>query len=407
MIDRAKTLIKHTLPPTTSMVDRRLEALDHRFEQIDNHIGLIDQRMDEMSRQLQTLLEQNKRLQDILEQNQRLSAALENNEKLLEKSTERLSDELSSCRSNTEKLEQLVTTLRGDVLTDRMARGGEAPACDTPKLIVSIASYGPRINYIEPMIESLRKQTVHPDAAILWLPSRDFPHGLKDLSSTVVCALYDAHVTVRFVDKDLGPHNKYFWVMQEYPESTVVTLDDDIIYPPNLLERLTAAHEAWPDSVIGMRTHLIATEDGEPAPYKDWVKEQDEIRDLPSQRIIATGSGGVLYPAGCLDARAFDPEGIVKTCLRADDLWLKVMEAAKGTKTVCPSGGYGLHYAAGTQEVALYHDNIDKAGNDAQLRSIIEYLSPLMPNVSFVKLVDDEGDEGNKSDEGDEEESAS
>ena len=165
--------------------------------------------------------------------------------------------------------------------------------------------------------------------------------------------------------------------MQAFPESTVITLDDDIRYPSDLIERLVNAHKQWPTAVVGMRTHIISFLNGTQrlAPYEQWPREQRVILDHPSHQLISTGVGGVLYPAHCLNPHVFDIEGIQKTCLRADDLWLKVMEVANGTKTVCPSTGYELDYVDGTQEVALYKRNLCQGENDTQLNEILEYVA--------------------------------
>ena len=328
MSERIKNILKSVLPPSTKMLDRRMDA--------------------------------------ILRENE-----------VLRQSVSLLSDELSKTREDVERTKSGIAALRADGLMEEMAQRASASLSGSPRLIVSVASYGPRISSIVPMIDSVRAQTMCPERFFLWLPSRDFPHGVRSLPPEVICALRDADVEPRFVERDLGPHNKYYWTMQAFPESTVITLDDDIRYPSDLIERLVDAHEQWPTAVVGMRTHIISflNDTRRLAPYDQWSREQRVILDHPSHQLISTGVGGVLYPAHCLSPHVFDIEGIQKTCLRADDLWLKVMEVANGTKTVCPSTGYDLDYVDGTQEVALYKRNLCQGENDAQLNDILEYVA--------------------------------
>lgn len=320
MLEGIKGFLKKGLPPTTAMLDRRIDRL----------------------------IEDNRALQSELG---------------------RLSNELSSM------WRQLVS-MRADGLRAQMRISSLSPLYGSPDLIVSVASYGPRIDCIVPMIESVGNQTVRPDRAFLWMPSRDFPRGVDDLPSDVVCALNDANIEPRFVEMDLGPHNKYFWTMRAFPESVVVTLDDDVCYPSDLLESLLAARRSNPGQIVAMRVRRILPGGEENlSPYETWPLDPGDLLGKPSFRLIATGVGGVLYPSHCLDDHVFDADGIRKTCLRADDLWLKVMAVLAGTRTVCPVTDCPLCYCPGTQETALCEANLYRGENDSQLEAILEYVS--------------------------------
>ena len=319
MHDRVKGYLKRILPPTTLMLDRRVDQL----------------------------LEENRVLRDRIGE---------------------VSQELFVIRNE-------LYSLRADRLRERMRERSSTELEGSPETVVSIASYGPRVPFIAPMIESLGRQSIRPDRAFLWLPTKDFPGGVDDLPADVLCALYDANVEPRFVGEDLGPHNKYYWTMRAFSESVVVTLDDDVRYPKSLLERLLDAHRAWPAEVVAMRARVIAAEDKRPAPYETWPLELGDLVGRPSFSVVGTGVGGVLYPPHCLDNHVFDIEGIRSACPRADDLWLKIMSVIAGTMTVCPTGDCPLDYLPGTQETALCDENLYQGGNDAQLAAILEYVS--------------------------------
>ena len=123
-------------------------------------------------------------------------------------------------------------------------------------------------------------------------------------------------------EENLMPHKKYFYAMQEYPDAVIVTADDDIIYPRNWLESLYRSYKMYPNSVSARRVHYIKIKGKEFAPYDHWEDQCRRIKQ-PSMRLIATGNSGVLYPPHCFDKKAFDIDAIKKTCLRADDIWLK------------------------------------------------------------------------------------
>ena len=91
------------------------------------------------------------------------------------------------------------------------------------KIIASLTSYPARINVVPYVIASLLNQTVKPDKIILWLAETQFPDKkLPPLFDEVrACG-----VEVRFCPEDLGPHKKYFYAMQEYPDHIIITFDD-------------------------------------------------------------------------------------------------------------------------------------------------------------------------------------
>jgi len=334
MRERVKNVLKSALPPTTRMLDRRIDLL--------------------------------------LSENRALSEKVD-----------RLSRDLSTANS-------ALIALRADALRQEMKSSVLAQLSGSPKVVVSIASYGPRIRFIVPMLESLGRQSSCPDRAFLWLPLRDFPRGVDDLPADVVCALHDARVEPRFVEDDLGPHNKYFWVMQAFPDSVVVTLDDDVRYPPTLLEDLLRAHCALSSEIIAMRARVIRFDEGKVSPYETWPLELGNLVNVPSFAVVGTGVGGVLYPPHCLDSHVFDSKGIRSTCLHADDLWLKVMAVLSGTKTVCPLPDCPLDYLPGTQETALCDDNIYQGGNDKQLEAILEYVSEFADVEDILRKMQEE-----------------
>lgn len=242
-------------------------------------------------------------------------------------------------------------------------------------LVVSVATYGPRAAYSAPMLQSLLRQSFRPDAVLLWIPRGDFPLGLANLPVGVLHSIKALGAKIVWVDEDLGPHNKYYHVMQLLPQATVVTFDDDTLYPADHIQRLVEGGRRHPGCVIAARTHVMGfSKDGSVANYLDWEEEQSRIVDSPNRLLVPTGVGGVLYPSKCLDGGVFDSEAIRELCLHADDMWLKVMSALAGTEVVDIGGGFELLHAEGTQENSLYHENKDAGGNDRQLSAIIEFL---------------------------------
>jgi len=237
------------------------------------------------------------------------------------------------------------------------------------KIIISLTSFPDRINVVPKVLESLMKQTVKPDEIILYLASEQFEE--RRLPKLVQKARRYG-VKIEFC-KDLKPHKKYYNVMRSHPNDLIITVDDDVMYPPILIERLYKSYLRHPECVSANRVHRISFNNaGEMLPYNSWKKEFLGRYDTPSMSLIATGIGGVLYPPHSIPADAFDEEKIEKTCLFADDLWLKVMEVRNNIKVVLASKNkIELPVIEKTQTNALWTKNVDSGGNDAQLSKIL------------------------------------
>lgn len=201
---------------------------------------------------------------------------------------------------------------------------------------------------------------------------------------------------VRWVDTDLKPHKKYFWALQEFSEDYVITTDDDLLYRNTMISDLLAAHAEHPDAIAAVRTHLIMfNEDGTRTPYEQWIYEAPhyypKLIGVPSMRIFATNGAGTLYPPHLMPAATFDVQEIEKTCLTADDLWLKVMQVKAGIPVVAATGDQLLNYIPGTQgEEALCHRNTESGVNNIVLATILDELEQKnMLSKTFDELVAD------------------
>ena len=222
-------------------------------------------------------------------------------------------------------------------------------------VIISFTSYPARIETVYLTAMTLLNQTVRPRAVILWLANEQFPNLEDDLPVKLI-ALKEKGLTIKFCD-DLRPHKKYFYTMKENSGVYVITVDDDIFYPENLVENLMNTSKKYPDTVVCTWGHEITPdENGDVFSADNWKYSDDGIQ--PSYSLMPTGIGGVLYPPHCLSDEVFNSDAIRKLCLNADDLWLKSMALKNHKKAVRVDMPAKVFFSIlKTQKTGLYYDN--------------------------------------------------
>lgn len=237
-------------------------------------------------------------------------------------------------------------------------------------VIVSLTTYPARIDTVYLTVMTLLNQTVKPKFVMLWLANEQFPKGEEELPKKLL-ALKDKGLEIRFCD-DLRPHKKYYYTMKENPDCFVITADDDVFYPENLVEELMEASKAYPDTVICTWGHrFISDDNGDVLSANKWEYLKDGTE--PSYTVIPTGIGGVLYPPHVLSDEVFNKESIKKLCLNADDLWLKAMALLNGKKAArVPGPARTFFTILKTQDSGLYYDNALEDKNSVAWRNIME-----------------------------------
>lgn len=239
------------------------------------------------------------------------------------------------------------------------------------KIIVSLTSFPARFEQLHLVIRSMLVQTMRPDEILLYL---DDTVGLEDLPKSLLdMKNYGLQIEIRA--GNLKPHKKYYYAIKEHPNSIIVTIDDDLMYPPNTLEELYSTYQRFPNCVVAARAHkMLFHSDGSAKKYNDWewayAKEY-----VPSMQLLATGCGGVLYPPNCMYDDLLNMELLQRLSLQNDDLWLKIMQLLKGTKVVLCSQEIRKNRALvpGSQEASLNSTNVHQNDNDVYLKNLLEY----------------------------------
>lgn len=240
------------------------------------------------------------------------------------------------------------------------------------EVVVSLTSYGKRIYDVAVTIESIMQGTVKPNKIVLWLDKKHRGKKLPKLLQKQMARGLEVEYC-----KDLRAYTKLIPALHKYPDSAVITIDDDQIYNLDLVERLVDTHCDNPGYIIANRIHnVVLGKDNKPIPYNEWKWEKADKKVSPLN--FFTGVGGVLYPPSAFDDEIFNETVFTDICKYADDVWYFCMALKKGTPVMKNDtrSARGVEYLTNeeVQDMALYHTNLgtDENSNDAQLSRVMD-----------------------------------
>ncbi len=254
-------------------------------------------------------------------------------------------------------------------------------------IIVSLTTYPKRIKSAGIAIASIMNQTYRADKIVLTLNESQFPHHRFP---KIIKEEIKAGLEIIWIKDDLRPHNKYFYAMQKYPNDIIITIDDDEVYQQDLIETLVASYKNNSESISCMLARKITIQNNNILPYKTWTIDTPE--NTPSTQLLALGIGGVLYPPKLINKELFNADSIKKLGLKADDLWLKIMQIITNPPVkVVKAGKFKTGNQVPTSQLTnLMDDNVCSGENDIQLQNIInEYNTFASPQSSIIERIQD------------------
>ena len=191
---------------------------------------------------------------------------------------------------------------------------------DTP-LVISLTTHGKRIETVFHTIESIFQQTLKANRVILWLGDKEFS-CVEELPLSLRIQM-ERGLDIRFV-KDVRSYTKLIPALKEFPNANIVTIDDDFMYPRNLLE----------------------------------------------------GFAGVLYPPGVFDDEVLNEQKFLQLAPHADDIWFTAMAIKAKTPIVQIKRNFGVYHEMyqddDVQDIALANTNVSENKNDVQLKAVFD-----------------------------------
>lgn len=255
-------------------------------------------------------------------------------------------------------------------------------------LIISLTSFPPRFATLDLTLATLLHQRTKADHIILWIAQADFSKLTPKIKKKL-----NQGVQLRLVD-DVRSYKKLVFAVDEFPESYIVTADDDVFYPPDWLGELVEGQAKASGVITCHRVHRVTKKvDGAIAPYSEWERDvQDEAAYQPSCDLMPTGIGGILYPP-----RWFHPDLTERTLFEryapsADDLWFFWCARRAGSQYMKVGGQFRDLSWEGSQENRLYDHNLVE--NDRQIISLVStFGDPLAMPAADTRMREERVDE--------------
>lgn len=247
------------------------------------------------------------------------------------------------------------------------------------EIIVSLTSFPAAISYAIQAIRSILNGSVLPDRIILYLTFSQFNE--KGIPQEIL-KLQEQHpiFEIRNYETDIRSYRKLIPALKDFPNSVIVTIDDDVSYHKHMLRNLLNLHTKLPNAIIAHRVRKINLN----APYRKWRKYRwyDFIfkKYHFNHLALQTGVGGVLYPPHSLDIQMLDPALFMKLAPTNDDIWFWAAAVSKGTFVVpLPNGIRKPEEIGKPDNISLTKINIcsNSDRNRTALNNILEHY----PNI--------------------------
>lgn len=244
------------------------------------------------------------------------------------------------------------------------------------KYIVSFTSFGQRFDAAAKMVFNLLSRQTYKNIHIVMTVYKD---DIANITENMRLLIDNDLIELIVADENLCPHLKYFYAMKKYKDKPIITVDDDRLTHPRLLEMLINKYESINyKSVISVSAPIMTKTGNKVNARTAWSRPENRLKPNASSYLaVAEGFAGVLYPANCFDD--IDKYlNIIKLCLYDDDICLKAMEIMEhmpvtqinGTESHVPGANI-----AGTQEVRLA---VRTAGNMQYRNNITVNLSKFL-----------------------------
>src|SRR5262249_53954025 len=138
--------------------------------------------------------------------------------------------------------------------TRRAPASGCRVRSGNPRVVISLTTTPSRITRLGPTLRSLLAQDYPPTAICLAVPRR----SLRENRTYTVPVALTRHATITVIDseRDWGPATKLLPMLRaerERPETLIIAVDDDNIYPREMVSTFVHFSSTLPDAALCFR----------------------------------------------------------------------------------------------------------------------------------------------------------
>lgn len=245
-----------------------------------------------------------------------------------------------------------------------------AKATNGPRVVISLTTLPSRIGRLRPVIHSLVDQDLPADEIVLALPrvSRreqvgyDVPAWLAE----------HPHVRILPCDTDWGPATKLIPAVtsQTDDRTLVIAVDDDNVYPRDMVSTFLSWHERFPDAALGYRGWSL------PASLRWQDTDTLYATSLPAaeQVDVVTGTWGIMVQPRFFDQGLLDYDAYPREAFFVDDIWFNGHLARAGVERwVIPARYPPLPTSASWVNGLCFEENADGTKNNIVIRAFEPY----------------------------------
>lgn len=257
--------------------------------------------------------------------------------------------------------------------------------------IVSLTTISSRVDRVSQTIHRIAQQTLKPHSINLYISEEPYllDQGIRR-GNEHLRRIADMGANI-YLTSNIGPYRKQYPLLQQLrdahasPATLIVTMDDDVLYPDDVLEQLVDAAR-FDDAVIAHRGREMVFDGRRLKPYSEFKAPAS----MKSQCNLGTGKNGIAYR---LKHFPLDPAEYIGPWLAptADDIWCKWVTGVRCVPTIIlePRAVYDSRFdfseAKPEDKIGLYHAFNSTGANDEAMMNM-EVFFLLMRGANFVSI---------------------
>jgi hypothetical protein len=202
---------------------------------------------------------------------------------------------------------------------------------DKPRIIASLTTIPERIDHLDATINSLLDQSQPVNEIVLSVPEI----FNRTQQRYVIPKRFLDHpaITILRPGNDLGPITKLLPILErewKHKDTLILCIDDDMVYPKNLVKTFISAREMLGDVAITGTGYRIPPSLSNKDRKK--FKQRGHRLSQPEAVDIIMGNSGFMVTPAMFDKQIFNTTNIPEEAFYADDLWISLHLATKNTK---------------------------------------------------------------------------